>query len=428
MPSTGGWCWAARSSCWCWLSAGARRRGAAARWRDGAAERMTVLAARGAAKSLRRRQGRSTACRFAVEAGELLALIGPNGAGKTTCFNMLNGQLRPDAGRVALAGRDITGLAPRRIWRLGVGRTFQITATFASMTVRENVQMALLSHQREAVRASGRAARRRHVAEADALLEPGRHCRAGRTGCGVLAYGDLKRVELAMALANAPKLLLMDEPTAGMAPRERIALMELTAASRASGASPCCSPSTTWTSCSRTPTASSCSIAAELIAEGNADDVRADPRVQDVYLGSRADQRRRTDAEGREAPQLLRPRAHPCGVSLRARGRRGGGAARPQWRRQIDHHEIAHGSGAPAPRPNHVPRQDIAGMRAASRSPALGIGYVPEDRRIFPELTVDGNLEVGRRPAREARRAGRRKSCSPCSPISAACATAPAAR
>ena len=85
---------------------------------------------------------------FAVNAGELLALIGPNGAGKSTCFNMLNGQLAPDDGIVRLEGRDIVGLRPRQIWRLGVGRTFQITATFASMTVRENVQMALLSFHR----------------------------------------------------------------------------------------------------------------------------------------------------------------------------------------------------------------------------------------------------------------------------------------
>src|ERR1700736_704740 len=83
---------------------------------------------------------------FALSAGELLALIGPNGAGKSTCFNMLNGQLAPDSGLVRLGGRDIVGLSPRAIWRLGVGRTFQITATFSSLSVRENVQMALYSH------------------------------------------------------------------------------------------------------------------------------------------------------------------------------------------------------------------------------------------------------------------------------------------
>src|SRR3954449_11746334 len=85
---------------------------------------------------------------FTLQAGEILALIGPNGAGKSTCFDMLNGQRIPDAGRVSLSGADITGSAPRAVWRLGVGRTFQITATFPTMTVRENVQVALVSFHR----------------------------------------------------------------------------------------------------------------------------------------------------------------------------------------------------------------------------------------------------------------------------------------
>jgi branched-chain amino acid transport system ATP-binding protein len=165
---------------------------------------------------------------FAVASGQMLALIGPNGAGKSTCFNMLNGQLKPDGGRVRLGGRDIVGMRPRAIWRLGVGRTFQITATFASLTVRENVQMALYSHAgrlRSLLQRFGAAL----GADADSLLDQvGMLDQADRV-CGVLAYGDLKRVELAMALANQPRLLLMDEPTAGMAPRERIALMELAA-------------------------------------------------------------------------------------------------------------------------------------------------------------------------------------------------------
>src|SRR4051794_25802384 len=85
---------------------------------------------------------------FTVAQGELVALIGPNGAGKSTCFNLLNGQLRPDVGRVFLGEDEITGLPPRRIWRLGVGRTFQVTQSYASMSVVENVQMALLSYHR----------------------------------------------------------------------------------------------------------------------------------------------------------------------------------------------------------------------------------------------------------------------------------------
>ena len=165
---------------------------------------------------------------FALHSGEILALIGPNGAGKSTCFDMLNGQRIPDSGRITLLGQDTTGQAPRAVWRLGVGRTFQITATFPTMTVRENVQIALVSHRGQLLNlwsSTPRLARD----EAGGLLElVGMSGYADRP-CGELAYGDLKRLELAVALANAPKLLLMDEPTAGMAPRERIELMRLTA-------------------------------------------------------------------------------------------------------------------------------------------------------------------------------------------------------
>jgi branched-chain amino acid transport system ATP-binding protein len=224
---------------------------------------------------------------FAVSAGELLALIGPNGAGKTTCFNMLNGQLKPDRGDVMLMGERITGLAPRVVARKGVGRTFQITATYGSMTVRENVQTALIAAGREHWRMTGSAAAL-HRDNADALLDLVAMQDQAERACGVLAYGDLKRVELAVALANAPKLLLMDEPTAGMAPSERIALMELAA-----------------------EIAKSRSIAVlftehdmdvvfahadriivldrgRLIAGGTAAEVKADPKVQEVYLGSGA--------------------------------------------------------------------------------------------------------------------------------------------
>jgi len=165
---------------------------------------------------------------FAVAAGEIVALIGPNGAGKTTCFNLINGQLRPDAGTVALAGKRIDGLPPRAVARMGVGRTFQVAATFASMTVRENVQLALLAR---ANAHSGIAQRATEVmrAEADVLLTRVRMAKFADAGCATLAYGDAKRVELALALACAPRLLLMDEPTAGMSPRSRGRLMQLAA-------------------------------------------------------------------------------------------------------------------------------------------------------------------------------------------------------
>ncbi|HET7097898.1 MAG TPA: ABC transporter ATP-binding protein [Casimicrobiaceae bacterium] len=166
---------------------------------------------------------------FSVAAGELVALIGPNGAGKTTCFNLVNGQLRPDTGTVELLGSRIDGLPPRAIARRGVGRTFQVAALFASMTVQENVQLALLAragrHQSIGARATDCMR-----SEAEALLERVRMTEFADQGCATLAYGNAKRVELALALAAAPRLLLMDEPTAGMSPRSRGRLMQLVAA------------------------------------------------------------------------------------------------------------------------------------------------------------------------------------------------------
>ena len=224
---------------------------------------------------------------FELHAGELLALIGPNGAGKTTCFNMLNGQIPADAGEILFTGQSIRGRKPRDIWRLGVGRTFQITATFSSMTVRENVQTALLSHHRR-LGSLFSIVTRQHVDEADALLERvGMRAQAERP-CGVLAYGDLKRVELAVALANQPRLLLMDEPTAGMAPRERNELMQLAAdLARGSGIAVLFTEhdmDVVFTHADRIIVLAG----GQLIAGGKPAEVRADARVQEVYLGSGA--------------------------------------------------------------------------------------------------------------------------------------------
>ena len=224
---------------------------------------------------------------FTLAQGELLALIGPNGAGKSTCFNLLNGQLRPDAGSVRLDGVDLVGLPPRRIWRLGVGRTFQITATFASMTVRENVQMVLLScHRRLFGLWTPAAAGFRD--EAQALLERvGMGAQADRP-CGVLAYGDLKRVELAMALASDPKILLMDEPTAGMAPGERQELMALTSSLVRERGLAVLFTEHDMDVVFGHATRIIVLDRGQLIAEGTPDAVRADARVQAVYLGTAA--------------------------------------------------------------------------------------------------------------------------------------------
>jgi branched-chain amino acid transport system ATP-binding protein len=136
--------------------------------------------------------------------------------------------LRPDHGSIIIMGYKINGRKPREVWNLGVGRTFQITSTFASMSVLENVQMTLLSYHKK-TKSLLKKVSKLYIDESMKLLKlVGIEDQAERA-CGVLAYGDLKRVELAVALANKPRLMLMDEPTAGMGPAERQSLMQLTA-------------------------------------------------------------------------------------------------------------------------------------------------------------------------------------------------------
>jgi branched-chain amino acid transport system ATP-binding protein len=222
---------------------------------------------------------------FELAAGELLALIGPNGAGKTTVFNIVNGQLPPDGGQVQLAGRPLVGRTPREIWRMGVGRTFQIAATFASLTVVENVQMALLSADHKVFSVWRRAAGHRRDDALDLLAQVGMAGQAERP-CSELAYGDVKRVELAIALANQPKLLLMDEPTAGMAPQERNELMALTkrlvVEKRIAVLFTEHSMDVVFAHADRIIVLAR----GQLIAEGSPSEIREHPKVQEVYFGT----------------------------------------------------------------------------------------------------------------------------------------------
>jgi ABC-type branched-subunit amino acid transport system ATPase component len=221
---------------------------------------------------------------LALASGERLAVIGPNGAGKSTLFALLGGQLRPDAGRVRLDGRDVTGLPAHRLWRLGVGRTFQVAAVFGSMTVAENVQTALLSRRGRLGRV-WRAARHRERIPAMALLRRVGMAEQADRPAGVLAYGDLKRLELAIALANEPRVLLMDEPTAGMAAAERHALMDLVrglTAERQMGL--------LFTEHDMDVVFAHAErivvlARGEVIAEGEPDAIRRDEEVRAVYLG-----------------------------------------------------------------------------------------------------------------------------------------------
>ena len=150
-----------------------------------------------------------------LAAGERRALIGPNGAGKTTLFNIVSGRLQPAAGYVIYKGARIDGLSPPAISRLGIGRTFQITSVFPKLTCLQNVQTVLFARNRRSYRLLSRSAAF-DVEEAQSFLELVGIGNAGARAASLLSYGDKKRLELAMTLALRPKLLLLDEPTAGV--------------------------------------------------------------------------------------------------------------------------------------------------------------------------------------------------------------------
>ncbi|MBL8348914.1 MAG: ABC transporter ATP-binding protein [Burkholderiaceae bacterium] len=222
---------------------------------------------------------------FSVAPGELLALIGPNGAGKSTTFNMVNGQLAADTGSIRLGEHELVGRKPREIWKLGVGRTFQIAETFGSLTVVENVQMALLSADGRLFSMWRRAAEHRRDDAMDLLRQVGMATQAERP-CSVLAYGDVKRVELAIALANRPKLLLMDEPTAGMAPKERNELMALTKRLVVERGLAVLFTEHSMDVVFAYADRLIVLARGRLIAEGRPAEIRDHPKVQEVYFGS----------------------------------------------------------------------------------------------------------------------------------------------
>jgi branched-chain amino acid transport system ATP-binding protein len=252
--------------------------------RPGERRTAPVLVADGLSKSFDGLEALSDVS-FAVAAGEMVAMIGPNGAGKTTCFNLVNGQLRADRGSVTLRGTRIDRLPSRAIARAGVGRTFQVAAAFASMTVRENVQVALLARACEERSMTARA-NGFHVGQADAALQRVGMAELADQGCGTLAYGDAKRIELALALANAPKLLLMDEPTAGMPMADRRRLMRLVGElARSDGIAVLFTEhdmDVVFGHADRVIVLDR----GRVIAEGTPEAIRADPRVRAVYLGT----------------------------------------------------------------------------------------------------------------------------------------------
>jgi branched-chain amino acid transport system ATP-binding protein len=219
-----------------------------------------------------------------VDTKQIAAMIGPNGAGKSTLFNLITGHLRPDSGAVRLDGRDITSAPPYRICRMGIGRSFQRTNIFPQLTVFENLQAAFLVHH-------GRG--RNFWSHADSLYRDETNALLASIGlsgqeraiAGTLSYGNQKQIELGLALASAPAVLLLDEPTAGMSAtetHETIQLLERIAAER--------SLTLLFTEHDMDVVFSIAQKIAVLhqgriIAEGKPEEVRADPEVRRVYLG-----------------------------------------------------------------------------------------------------------------------------------------------
>jgi len=221
---------------------------------------------------------------FELAAGETHAVIGPNGAGKTTFFDLITGRLRPDRGAVEFEGTELVGRAPERIVRLGIARSFQRINIYPRLSVFENVQVALIvhAHQHWNLFTPGRSLHRGETADLLRLVSLDEEA---REVAGELSYGKQKQLELAIALAAKPRLLLLDEPTAGMSPQETAETIALIRdIVRARGLTLLFTEhdmSVVFGIAERI----SVLHHGEIIASGTPDAVRNDPEVKRVYLG-----------------------------------------------------------------------------------------------------------------------------------------------
>lgn len=219
-----------------------------------------------------------------VEQGQMACIIGPNGAGKSTLFNLITGHLQPTHGRVYFHDRDITGLAPHTICQLGMGRSFQRTNIFPRLSVFDNVQVAVLSHFKKTLNFFT-PARKLVQRETMAILDDVGLSDEAESISGTLSYGFQKQLELGIALASEPEILLLDEPTAGMSPQETsntIALVEKIARERGL--------TLLFTEHDMDVVFSIAEKITvlhqgEVLAEGKPDEVRDNAEVQRVYLG-----------------------------------------------------------------------------------------------------------------------------------------------
>ena len=219
----------------------------------------------------------------AFPAGQLSAIIGPNGAGKSTFFNLISGALAPSSGKVVFEGRDITGLAQHQFARIGIAKSFQITNLFKQLSAFENVRVAAQMRQSRFELFKPRAALYEVAEQADALLRRVGLADLRHKNAGELAHGQQRALEIAMALASQPRLLLMDEPTAGMSPEETGVMMDLITALAAERTVVLVEHKMKLVMgiCQRLVVLHQ----GELLAQGTPAEIRANPEVRRVYLG-----------------------------------------------------------------------------------------------------------------------------------------------
>jgi branched-chain amino acid transport system ATP-binding protein len=362
-----------------------------------------ILEARGIAKSfggLRAVQGVD----IVVRDQTLHALIGPNGAGKTTAFNLISGLYRPDEGDVILAGQSIAGLSPERITQVGIGRSFQITNLFPALSVEENVRLAVQARHPSRfnpwtpARAIDGIER-----ETAALIRYLGVAGMEQAEAGALSYGGQRLLDMGLALATKPRLLLLDEPLAGLSAAERQRIGDIV--KRISSDLPVLLVEHDIDRVFQIADAVTVMNEGKVLVDGTVEDARSSPKVQEVYIGSGA------------ASIAAKPRetaAEPATV-LSAQGvdaYYGKSHILADVSFAVHEHEIVallgrNGAGKstllktligivpPGAGEVRLNGANIAGLPSAEIA-RLGIGYVPQGRGLFAGMTVGQNLELGR--------------------------------
>jgi len=338
-----------------------------------------------------------------IPEGQVMAIIGPNGAGKTTLINLLTGRLIPDRGRVFFRNADITSMSSSGRVCCGIGRSFQITNIFPRLTVRENVAIPALAHAKQTHSVIRRLAGFQETHKrVDKILEEVGLGDLANLIAGQLSHGDQRRLEIALALTTEPCLLILDEPTAGMNPRERKKALELLGSLAKSGRLTLLiiehDMDVVFSLADRIVVLNQGS----LLAEGSPDEIRKNPRVLDIYLGAAIAgapevQKAQLKLEGEKILEVkeidtfygLSQALHSVslkvhkGEAVALLGRNGVG--KTTTLRCI--------MGLNPPRRGSIRFCGEEISRYPSYSIASrGIGYVPDDRRIFPNLSTLENL------------------------------------